>query len=502
MKRFRVIFCSALCIISLIVGCTSENKDIPSEEIIIEEKQDIKTESSSDSAEPVPTITRPVSSDFVFPDTDTGEIPLIFSHGGAPCDIGALVYFTKHPNINLIGMVLSDGEIHPENALDDWPAFLIDVIEHKSAAIGLGTEKAIDPNAHKFPAPWREVADTFWGLALPSKKTDFEITLGHELIIELINNSPEKVTIIGMASMVDIAIALQQDPGIIDNIAQVIIMGGAFTIKGNLDEGPEPTTNEVAEWNIWVDPIAADYLFNSGVPLTIVPLDAIQYLVQNDKVKQMNSITDPGVNYVAQMWNNQIGWAPEGFFIWDTIAAVAVTNPEYFSWTHDGVDVITEVGDFQGQTIALNNGARHTRFATDADYDAILNQVFDVFEFVTLEDFVSESESEDLKSDSFMIELGGVWEGVATSGFLITFDLDSPCKLNEICGSFEIPDFSLNGEIVFTEVKGNEYIFQATNLSSGQTGNPYESLTRLDDGTLKYFTTDYTTENEAILMKK
>jgi hypothetical protein len=123
-------------------------------------------------------------------------------------------------------------------------------------------------------------------------------------------------------------------------------------------------------------------------------------------------------------------------------------------------------------------------------------------EIIIEEDVASESESEALKSDSFVIELGGVWEGVTTSDFLIIFEFDSSCNLSEICGSFEIPDFSLTGEIIFTEVKGNECIFQVTNLSSGQTGNPYESLTLLDDGTLKYYTTDYTTESEAILVRK
>lgn len=104
--------------------------------------------------------------------------------------------------------------------------------------------------------------------------------------------------------------------------------------------------------------------------------------------------------------------------------------------------------------------------------------------------------------DPVIIELGGVWEGVTTNDFLIIFDINSSCYLNEICGSFEIPNFSLTGEIIFTKVKGNEYVFQVTNLSSDLTGNPYESLTLLDDGTLKYYTTDYTTENEAILVKK
>ncbi|MCK4829771.1 hypothetical protein KA005_79335, partial [bacterium] len=114
------------------------------------------------------------------------------------------------------------------------------------------------------------------------------------------------------------------------------------------------------------------------VRLSIVPLDAIQYYLPEEDVNTINTINDPAVNYVAQMWNRQFdNLGP--FFIWDTITATAVTNPENFYWTYDGVDVITEVGDFQGQTITLNNGATHTRFATDADYDAILDQLFETF---------------------------------------------------------------------------------------------------------------------------
>ena len=120
--------------------------------------------------------------------------------------------------------------------------------------------------------------------------------------------------------------------------------------------------------------------FNSGAPISVVPLDAIQYLVQSKDIDRINTYKDPGVRYVAQMWNQQWGWGSQnGFLIWDTITAIAVTNPEYFKWTYDGVDVITDLGDFQGQTIPLHNGARHIRYATDADYDAILDQLFDVF---------------------------------------------------------------------------------------------------------------------------
>jgi inosine-uridine nucleoside N-ribohydrolase len=408
-----------------------------------------------------------------------------------------MVFLTKHPNVDLIGLVLSRGEIHPEIAVDLWPVFLYDVLNSKDTAIALGTDARMDPISHEFPEAWRAAADNFWGLTLPAQVTEFEPALGPELIIELVNNSPEKVTLIAMASMIDIALALQEDPGIIDNISHVVIMGGAFNMPGNLDEGPDPTTNEAAEWNMYIDSEAARYVFNSGVPVSIIPLDAIQYYVQPEDLNSIQTINDPGVNYVAQMWGEQLGWSDGGgFFIWDTITATAVTNPENFVWTYDGVDVITEPGDFQGQTIALNNGAQHTRFATDADYNAILNQLFETFRGETT--FAPPADGE---ADIPIIELAGTWEGF-TGDFHITFVLEPECELNVKCGTFEIPEFSLTGDVTFVDVDGNVYEFKATNLSSGQPGNDYEYLQLLDDGTLFYSTTGSGVTSEAILVRK
>ena len=108
--------------------------------------------------------------------------------------------------------------------------------------------------------------------------------------------------------------------------------------------------------------------------------------------------------------------------IWDTITATAVTNPENFFWTYDGVEVITEPGDFQGQTVPLGDGASHIRFATGADYEAILELLFAVYQGY-------EGEAD---TDMVITELAGTWEGF-TGNFHITFNLEPECRLNQVC---------------------------------------------------------------------
>lgn len=493
---------SIVLVFSILAGCapatlepTAENTPPPA---------------TSTTQEEIPPTFTPQPTEVSFFDPPNGRIPVIYSHGGGPCDIAGMVYFTKHPNVDLIGFVLTRGEFHPEIALKKWPVFLFDVLNYKNAAIALGSDERIDPNSHEFPESWRSLSDNFWGLALPDQVTEFEVGVGPDLIIDLVNNSNEKVTIIAMASMIDVALALQHDPGIIDNISHVVIMGGGFNMPGNLNEGPEFTSNEAAEWNMYIDSAAAKYIFDSGVPVSVIPLDAIQYLVQQAEMTEINEIDDPGVKYVAQMWNQQWGWSGGGgFFIWDTITATAVTNPENFHWVYDGVDVITEVGDFQGQTVALNNGTLHIRYATGADYDAVIDQLLETFRGETTLDSPAAADSSDTSSgDSaaadpadVITELAGTWEGF-TGNFHITFFLEPECTLNEKCGVFEIPEFSLAGDITFVNVDGNLYEFIATNLSSGQSGNDYEYLQLLDDGTLFYSTTGSGVTSEAILEKK
>jgi hypothetical protein len=98
-------------------------------------------------------------------------------------------------------------------------------------------------------------------------------------------------------------------------------------------------------------------------------------------------------------------------------------------------------------------------------------------------------------------ELAGTWEGF-TGDFHITFFLGSECRLNVKCGTFEIPEFSLTGDITFVNVDGDIYEFNATNLSSGEVSTNYEYLQILEDGTLKYFTSSGSDSSEAVLTRR
>lgn len=323
-----------------------------------------------------PTVTPEIQ---YFDDASEGPLPVIFSHDGAPDDVATLVYISKHPRVKLLGVIQSYGEQHPQKSLQEWQIFLYDVLDLDDVPIGVGAEDPLDPARNEFPAGWRSGADNFWGVSLPAASQDYTAENGANLIVRLVNESPEKVVILVTGAQTDLALALQQDPGIADNIAQVVIMGGAFNRDGNLNESPGYENNHVAEWNIFVDPLAAKQVFNSGIPLSIVSLDGSdEFIISQEDYDKMAGSDDPALQLLERSWRQNFNNWGGDFKIWDIVAGVAMTNPGYFTWTYDGVDVIAETGDTHGQTIRLDNSAKNTRFTAITSYVGVRKTIFDV----------------------------------------------------------------------------------------------------------------------------
>lgn len=100
-----------------------------------------------------------------------------------------------------------------------------------------------------------------------------------EKIIEIVSKEPTKIVTLGL--LTNIAEAIKKSPEILKNIEEIIIMGGAISVPGN--------KNRVAEFNVFVDPEAADIVLRANVKKTLVPLDACNhvrlYIEDFEKIK-------------------------------------------------------------------------------------------------------------------------------------------------------------------------------------------------------------------------
>ncbi len=443
------------------------------------------------------------------------RIPLIFSHDGAPDDIAALAYISKNPEIELLGVINSYGEQHPSRSKDEWQRYLYEVIDYDSADFGVGSEKSVDPAQNQFPSSWRDGADNFWYVDLPPAAGSYESSAGVDLIIDLVKNSSEKVTILILGGHTDVALAIEKDASIKDNIKEIVVMGGAFDQDGNLYEASGHEDNRTAEWNIFVDPLAASQVFTSGIPVTVVPLDGSDdFYIDHDDLALISNSDDPVLQVLEDLWTFQIEmWGGGEFKIWDIVAATAVTEPEYFEWVEDGIDVVTEPGSTHGKTYALDNDFSITRYATGTDFDKVREAVFDVLlsPGTPATDDQDDAEQQDdgsVENVNPLDAIAGTWTGKATAGdgtkFTIHFNLNRGCQLDQKCGRFNIDEWGISGDVTFTDMDGNKFKFEATNRSGApESEKAYEEYLRLTSDTqVEYYSRGSYGTSEGVLSKE
>ena len=93
-----------------------------------------------------------------------------------------------------------------------------------------------------------------------------------EMIIKLVKENPHQVHLVVTGPMTNIALAMKQDPSIVEQIASVIAISGCFGLNEYAFLNATGDTPQ-SEWNVYVDPEAADIVYSSKVPLVALGLD-------------------------------------------------------------------------------------------------------------------------------------------------------------------------------------------------------------------------------------
>lgn len=293
--------------------------------------------------------------------------PVIFDTDMAHEDMIAALFLLSHPNVDLKAItVTGTGEAHcgpgVANALG-----LVKVSGHNEIPITCGRETPL-AGSHEFPAAWRQSADDAYGVDIPEGGEPSELDAG-ALIVDTVQNSDEPVTIVAVGPLTNIAEAIQIDHSIISNIKGIFIMGGAVNVDGNVGNSGVDIDNKYAEWNIYIDPVAANIVFDSGAPITLVPLDATRDVPVTQKFYTAlgNNLDKPSAKLTHEILTANLDFVDSGGFqFWDTLTSGVFTDESLADFEEMHLSVVEEEGPESGYTKPDPFGPT-VRVATGAD---------------------------------------------------------------------------------------------------------------------------------------
>ena len=297
--------------------------------------------------------------------------PIVVDTDMAPEDAVAVLYLLQRDDVSVKAVtVVGTGEAHCGPGVRNARGLLA-LAGHVQVPVACGRENPFD-GGHSFPEEWRRGSDTLQGVALPAGNGTDPGVGAPELIRQLAEQYSGKLDVIALGPLTNLADALQSDPDLAKNLHAVYAMGGAVQVPGNVTEAP------AAEWNFYADPRAASIVVASDLPLTLVPLDATNYVpVDAAFVERLGrEKATPQADFVYRLLKASEGLIAEGeYCFWDTFSAALITDNSLGTFRDIPLRVI-EDGPESGRT-APDPGGKATRVAVSADPDRFKQALID-----------------------------------------------------------------------------------------------------------------------------
>ena len=208
------------------------------------------------------------------------------------------------------------------------------------------------------------------GPTLPDPTMPLQDQHAVDFIIETLREKPSgTVTLCPLGPLTNIATALQRAPDIAEKVQEIVFMGGAYFEVGNI--------TPAAEFNIYVDPEAADIVFKSGIQITVMPLDVThKALVTPDRINALRARKTKVCDAMADMVDfferfDTDKYGSDGAPLHDPFVTAYLIKPELFSGRFINVEIETTSELTLGMTVAdwwgVSDRAPNAMFMGDVD---------------------------------------------------------------------------------------------------------------------------------------
>ncbi len=285
----------------------------------------------------------------------SAKFKVIFDTDPGVDDAMALYFALAHPDIEVLGITTIFGNVTVQQATTN-ALYLTRIAGYEiPVAEGAPVPLAKAPGA---PPGFIHGDDGLGNLPSRSPVTAQALSCSAaEYIVQMARAHPGEITLVAVAPMTNLGLALKLEPKLPKLLKQVVLMGGTVTEPGNV--------SPVSEANAWNDPDAADLVFTAGWDLTMVGLDVTHRVVLPgsffdalaDKHQHLAMSTlQHAVHFYCNFYGAirpELGHACFGH---DVLAFVYLVAPELFH-TQEGRIRVATTGAGNGQTMMDRHGS-------------------------------------------------------------------------------------------------------------------------------------------------
>ncbi len=218
------------------------------------------------------------------------------------------------------------------------------------------------------------------GPTLPDPRIRLREQHGVDFIIDTLRREPEgTVTLCALGPLTNLGMAFVKAPDVVGRVKEIVLMGGGLFEGGNI--------TPAAEFNIYVDPEAADVVFHSGIPITMVPLDVTHGMlttqVRIDRFRALGNRTGVATAEMLEFFERfdeqKYGW--DGGPLHDPCVIAYLLKPELFQGRHVNVAIETHSELTRGMTVVdywgVTGRVKNTNYLRSGDADGFYGLLFE-----------------------------------------------------------------------------------------------------------------------------
>jgi len=210
------------------------------------------------------------------------------------------------------------------------------------------------------------------GPVLPEPTMELQRQHAVDFLVEtLMREEAGTITLCALGPLTNLALALIREPRIAPRIQEIVLMGGGFFEGGNMT----PT----AEFNIYVDPHAAEVVFSSGVPIVVMPLDVThKALTTAKRIEAMRALGTKVGDATAALLDfferfDEEKYGTDGGPLHDPCVIAYLLKPELFGGRQCNVAIETASELTMGMTVidwwGVTNRTKNAMVMRDIDAD-------------------------------------------------------------------------------------------------------------------------------------